>query len=95
MGKYWLIPIDDRMYKSMMEIGVELQLILNLIKVRDYIKMTYNDDYIYMAVRDNNWEYTPTENKYDGNDIYNRWGYKYMGPINISDVELSIKKYNI
>ena len=94
-GKYWLIPVDDRMYKSMRDINVDIELALNLLKTHNFLKIIYNDGYIYMALNNGVWEYTPTDYKYDGNNIYNDWGYKYMVMVNIDDVEFDVKKYNI
>lgn len=94
-GRYWLIPIDDRMYKSMRDINVDIELSLNLIKIRKFLNIVYDDGYMYMALNNGAWEHTPTNNKYDGNNIYNDWSYKYMGKVNIDDVELDVKKYNI
>jgi hypothetical protein len=94
-GKYWLIPIDDRMFKSMRDINVDMELILNLRKTQGFLKVMYNDGYMYMALSNGEWKYTATDNKYDGNLAYNHWGYTYMGTVNIDDMEFNVKKYNI
>ena len=93
-GIYWLIPTDNRLLKSMRDIRVDSLMILNVMKISSYINIAYGG-YIYISVHDNIWDYASTNNKYDGNDVYKQLGYHYMGRVNINDMEINIKKYNI
>jgi hypothetical protein len=82
----------------MNDINVDMGLILNLRKIHSFLNLMYSDGYIYIALNNGEWKYKSTDNKYDGNDIYNAYGYEYMGTVNIDDIEFiefDVKKYNI
>jgi hypothetical protein len=87
VGKYWLVPTDDRFMSA-----------LKKIKCNDPLFTEYDQsnkgEYIYMTYKYNlGWSYM----NYDKFSIewYEDYNYKYMGAVNIYDGELQMNKYNL
>jgi hypothetical protein len=78
---YWLIPIDNRQEKSLIEIGCKDYSFIDYDfskddRIFDYIFVSYNGGWHFMPYNDDSISY------------YNKSGREYMGSINITNKEL-------
>ena len=96
-GKYWLLPTDDRFYKSLKKIKCDdnyIQILLSLKIKEPFIFIGCNIN-IPVNKSNNGWGW----NKYEGKK-YDKWykgyGYKFMGTVNMDyESEIIANKYNI
>ena len=98
-GQYWLLPRDDRFEKSLKDIDCNKDFIEILLESDDedllgckYIFIACDD--IYKKQDRTLWGWNPFEgNLHD--ELYDEYGYKFMGTVNIPDYELTANKYNL
>ena len=89
VGKYWLVPTDDRFLS-----------VLKKIKCNDPLYIKYGQSnkerpYIYLTYKYDTEEWSYMEYEQDSIDWYEDYNYKYMGTVNIYDGDIEAKKYNL